>query len=329
MSYTMGSYEYLVLASEQSIAHAVLPDIEAARALVRRARTSAWFRRSFPDIERISVREVVDEVDGWMRSSAGGDRHWLPTRYRINIHPRMLNDIVVRHELAHVVTPPYKPDRSRRRQHMPDRTQSHGPEFTAALSEMVRRFGTGANHDELLDAYRHFGVEVADLDKLIADRAISHQIEAEHRDWSQQIRQEQTAAVQDGDAPPIRPWLDIPWGWWLLSRRRHGTGNHFGRDALATLISRIEPCRARDIKAIEDATTPPQDMRHRRIAIAAAAAIGLDPIWMRTNLGLVRWTCGIELEELDQVAPDWTAGVRRLNAIVQARPPYWVVEGPR
>ncbi|HEU4425920.1 MAG TPA: hypothetical protein VFR67_25560 [Pilimelia sp.] len=91
----------------------------------------------------------------------------------------------------------------------------------------------------------------------------------------------------------------------------------------------MERCTRNDIKTIESAEAPPEDVRLRRIALCLAVALGLDPIYMRFQLGLVRWDCDVELEELESINPDWVALVDTMNQQIAERPPKWAVEGER
>jgi hypothetical protein len=59
------------------------------------------------------------------------------------------------------------------------------------------------------------------------------------------------------------------------------------------------------------------------------AFLGIDPVYARHHLGLVRWDCGVDLDELRLVNPDWVALVEHLIALGNARPPIWTVPGDR
>jgi len=73
----------------------------------------------------------------------------------------------------------------------------------------------------------------------------------------------------------------------------------------------------------------PDDRRSRRVAMSMAVALGIDPVWCRTALGLARWDCSIELWELKLVNHKWGEVVDELNEMIQTRPPLWAVEGGR
>lgn len=329
----MDSYEYLTMSAEYSIRHAPLPDIAAARALIARARRSAWFRRGFPEVRRIEVGSGGDTYDtGWIRSWTD-HAYWSPDRFRISIHPAQLNDVVVLHELAHVIAPQWTGDLERIRsgRDFARRAPDHGAEYLAMLVEVLRRFGPPGLSDDLRDAHAHFGVRACGLDEAMAARQSSSEIEALHRSWTEQVQAESqehaaaaAAALAGRPVPSVPVALrELPWGWWLLDLRRYGPGRHFGRAALAAHISQVEPCTERDIRAIERSPARPEDLRLHRIALLCAAAIGIDPLRMRTELGLVRWECDLELEDVGRVAPDWAAHVQSMNDLIRARPPYF------
>jgi hypothetical protein len=225
----------------------------------------------------------------------------------------MLNELVVLHELAHCLAPRHAGDvrQLRRGRLVHHRLHWHGPAFTGVLSELVRRFGTGVNHEDLAAAYRHYEVPVMDVEEVFAARA--------HSDEVEQILAGQFAAADEqaaaseagpGTRPPARV-SSLGWGWWLMEMRRcQRPGALVSRAALAASVSPVKPCTARDIKVLEDAPTLPDSPRLRRIAMTAVAVLDVDPVWARTNLGLVRWDCGVDLEELRTVAEAWVQSCR-------------------
>jgi hypothetical protein len=73
----------------------------------------------------------------------------------------------------------------------------------------------------------------------------------------------------------------------------------------------------------------PASPRLKRLAMCIAVAFGVDPIWARYQLGLVRWDCGVELAELRAINAEWVALVEHLNELLRTRPPRWVLEGDR
>jgi hypothetical protein len=122
------------------------------------------------------------------------------------------------------------------------------------------------------------------------------------------------------------------WGDRLLAMREcAGTGarRRMGREQLAQLVSRVERCSSRDVQRLEAAKQLPEDPRLRRIAMCMAVALGLDPIYARYQMGLARWDCGVELDELAMINPGWVELVEAMNRQLAARPPRWVVDGDR
>jgi hypothetical protein len=360
-----------VYSAEQTIElGAPLASVHDARALVRRARRSAWWRTNIGPLPSIQV--VVDgrSRGEWAESWSSPNRRYGPDRWVIHVHPDMLNEIVVLHELTHCIAPQWAgyPRRIRRGHLDWAQLHWHGPEFTGLFAELLRRYGTGDNHLELAAAYRHFEVPVAGIDEVLAARAHSATValaiadtlaETEHRaeqaeraaDATRTAESDQPTAgdpvgagheggAAAGPARPARCGGVVPsfeWGWWLTSsRRRPGrtmtAGRRqrlVGRDRLAALISPVEPCTARDIAALEEAPELPDDVRLRRIAMTAVAVLEIDPVWARTVLGLVRWDCNVELDELRGVAPDWVAHVEHLNELGSTLPERWSVPGQR
>lgn len=323
----MDSHQWRVYSAEQSIdPGASLDGVEQARALVRRVRRSAWWRDVLGYVTR--VRVVVDgtvNAQGtW--SYAQPDRYFLARSHTLHMHPTHLKEIIVLHELAHCLSPSFTGDPRRIARGYLDHAplHPHGSGFTGMLSELVSRFGTGINHEQLTDAYRHFEVQVDPLEDVLRDRLLSLEVEAAAQAQLEDLQSRGTRRQRRGCIP------DFPWGWWLLKMRKWESDRpHLGRARLAELISPVERCAARDIKTLEDSRERPEDLRLRRIGLAAAAVLGVDPVWARTELGLVRWECGIDLGELATVAPGWVANVEHLNELLASRPVYWEAEGER
>ncbi len=138
--------------------------------------------------------------------------------------------------------------------------------------------------------------------------------------------------------PPPGGWKvpEFTWGDALFRMRvtpRGEDGRRFGRrigrDRLAAQISQVERCTRRDIEKVETATTLPDEPHLRRVAMCFAVAMWIDPIYMRHVMGLVRWDCHIELDELRIINPGWVELVEQMNRQLEERPPRWVVEGER
>ncbi len=63
--------------------------------------------------------------------------------------------------------------------------------------------------------------------------------------------------------------------------------------------------------------------------VAFAAVMGLDPVWAETHKELAAGEETITLDALEPIATEWVANVRHLNALLDVRPPRWVVDGDR
>jgi hypothetical protein len=306
-----------------------LKDVDAARRLVRKIKGSRWWRENVIEHARISLELGGEDLgEGGVTSYARSDTEYLPERWKISVHPEMLNDLVVLHELAHCIAPRWSPSPKRRRKgqlpgHAP--LQLHGAGFAGAMAELVREFGEGAVHDELRDAYNHFGVPVMTPAECRVAVATSLEAERDLAAWHEEL------AEHFGSHPMMLEWSPtgwIPerrWGDALLLVRTHG--GRLGMDRLARIVSRVEPCTRNDIRTIESAMDLPDDIRLRRIALCMAVAFGQDPIYMGYQLGLAPRECDIELEDLESINPDWVDLVLTMNQQLAERPPKWVVEG--
>lgn len=322
-----------VYTAEQSIDPGTwLSGIEAARTLLRRVTRSRWFRDRYPHAPRITVRLTPDVVtpDGAIKSFAQGNSELQPTAFAIHLHPRMLSPLVLLHEVAHCIQPRLKGDiRMVRRGLLAFGARArHDDAFTAILTELVTEFGTGANHTDLASAYAHYEVPITSAEAIPGLVIQGLELEAHLKDLHARRASEVERVVPDRP----RDWIPSPlWGFHLAWARRHpqGGGQPVSQAALASRISIIQPCTSRDIRAVERMEQLPIPLPQRRIAMGIAAALNMDPVWARTALGLARWDCGVSLEELRLVGPDWTTLVEHLNELLHKRPPRWDVPGER
>ncbi|GAB3350281.1 hypothetical protein [Modestobacter lapidis] len=308
-----------------------LTDVDAARALVRRVKRSAWWRDNIAYDVRVRTHIRGREAAGWISSYAQSAGLGQSTSWTISLHPMMLNDLIVFHELAHCIAPRWQYSGGRRRDgELTNHTEraSHGDGFAAALAELVGQFGTVTHHDELRLAYHHFDVPVLSFEEYRA--AVEDSLLAERDILAMHREIEERFATQARISPGFIPqWT---WGDRLLSLRQRagaGTRGRMSREHLAQLISRVERCSPRDVQRLEAAQHLPQDPRLRRIAMCMAVALCLDPIYARHQMGLVRWECGVELHELAAINPDWVELVESMNFQMAARPPRWVIDGDR
>lgn len=263
--------------------------------------------------------------------------------WKISIHPAMRNELIVLHELAHCAAPRMRLGPRRRRPgeiHSHGQLPSHGEGFTAIMAALVDQFAAAASRDELKIAYQHFEVPVLELsayqdavrDSLLAEEDEAGAL-AELREADQRLAEQRTDAVAAG--LPLPAAGVIPEGWWgedlwqvrrFQSRRQ---GQFLSQADVAELVSRVEPCTRRDISAIERSRQRPRTRRELRIAMCFAVALNFDPIYARHRLNLVRWDCGVELEELALINPGWVELVNRMDKQIEVRPPRWEVEGER
>lgn len=308
-----------------------LADVAAARNLVRRVKRSAWWRHTVGYDVRVTVRLGGQEDAGGISSFAHPTGLGRSDPWVISLHPRQLNDMILLHELAHCIAPRWQyTGRPRRDGELANHAERapHDAGFAAALVELAGEFGSVEHHDELRLAYHHFEVPVLTAeeyraavdDSLLAERDIL----AMHRELDERF----------GDQERSRGGWIPQWTWGdrlLAVRMRAGTGarRRMSREHLAQLVSRVERCSPHDVQRLEAASDLPEDPRLRRLAMCAAVALGFDPIYARHQMGLARWECGVELEELAAINPDWVRLVETLNAQLAARPPRWLVEGDR
>ncbi|WP_344204362.1 hypothetical protein [Aeromicrobium alkaliterrae] len=322
-----------VYSAEQSVPLGdPLPNIKAARDLVRRVKRSAWWRHNIE--YDVSITTEIggrgDLGDEWISSFASGPEAGPSSRWRISIHPRMLNELIVLHELAHCIAPRFQASQRRRKpgelnQHRP--LPDHGDGFAGVMSELVREFATGAKHNDLREAYEHFQVPTLSLENYKS--AVTDSIAAELDIL--EMRREFRDFLENEPMPPPPPggWK-VPrfiWGDIFVRLRLHP--RRIGLDRLAKTISAVELCSRRALTRIEESEAPPSDPRLRRIAMCYAVAMNIDPIYLRHRMGLVRWECGVELDELRAINAGWVDLVESMNRQIQSRPPRWAVDGDR
>src|SRR5207249_4128123 len=128
--------------------------------------------------------------------------------------------------------------------------------------------------------------------------AIAASLEAEHDLAAFYLEVAEHFRGELGSQGSATGWIpDRRWGdAFFLARIQ---GGRLGMDRLARIVSQVERCTRNDIKAIESAEAPPEDMRLSRVALCMAVALDFDPIYMRFQLGIARWDCDVELEELE------------------------------
>ncbi|MEN8671705.1 hypothetical protein [Nocardioides sp.] len=322
-----------------------LDTIADARALVRRIKASSWWKqnvayqvavRTDPGGFEDTVAGPAGEAIRTVASFAAPYERGLGARttWKISLHPTMLADMVVFHEVAHTIAPRYTYGGTWDPDYLPPHRpmQGHGEGFAGIMSEIVAEFGTGDAHDDLRSAYDHFEVPTLTLPEY--KDAVSGSIKAEvdlvrmYADLDERsaaLETARAAASKPAGVIPRITWGDMFRGWrgrfappgkWRLSQRE-----------LAEAVSVVEPCTRHDIARIESSEVLPASPRLRRIAMCTVVHFDIDPIWARFTMGLARWDCNVELDELSELNPSWVELVTRMNRQLEERPPRWSVDG--
>lgn len=324
-----------VYAAEESIPLGEpLPTLTAARDLVRQIQRSPWWRGNVQyDVTVEMELAGYDGQDGWINSYSQPHGLGRSATWTISLHPEMLNDLVVLHELAHCIAPRWQySGNGRRPGELHDHVEHprHGSGFAGAMAALVSEFASGSHRDELRAAYAHFEVPVMTLTEYQVAVRESLRAEDDVISMGEELIDRTKLCPQ-----PVPPggWKIPTFGWGerlMVFRHRYGPERRrLGRDRLADLIRPVEPCTGRDIKRIEESLELPTDPRLRRIAMCFAVVMGLDPIYARHQMGLARWDCGVELDELRGLNPEWVELVESMNRQQEQRPPRWVVPGDR
>lgn len=339
--------DWRVYSAEQAVGHDEPLDAGGAQSLVDQAVSSSWWSEWFPHAVPIEIsiggRETT-EISGikhfWSWSTP--DAYPRATKYFIELHPRMLTARVVLHELAHCVSPSLiveeikdrvgRPAGMLRRKHL-----THGSCFTAALSIITDNMLPG-DDGQLAEAYRHFEVPIAShaelREQLLGQPAAIQERQAFIDDIRRESEQLETR-YESEHAQLRATWIPtFPWGWYLLDYRRtfhrRAGGQLLSQKKLADEISRITPCTAKHISAIEHSRERPTDVAQLKRAMLMSIYLVLDPIWTRHNLQLTRWDCGgITLEEARIMNKQWADTVSKMNKQLREMPPRWKVEGHR
>jgi hypothetical protein len=330
----MTTVTWRVYAAEQSTGLGQrFESVCALERFVQRVVGSRWWRKRYAEVGPITV-ESVNVIDGPAMAFAQAAGSKFGGGYRVVFEPSALTEAVTLHELAHCLQPIWVGDeaqlRSRQRHIEFVHPDPHSAYYARAHVDLVAEFLSDRQHSDLLDAYRHFEVDVAEDIELAESRRLSELFGQRHT--AEQERAEEERAAHQESYTGIVPSID--WGDWMKMLRRRsartdGKRGSWSRTGIVEAVRPIGRYTIADVSALEASPTLPDDARLRRLAMAAAAAYDLDPVWARTALGLARWDCGIELDELSLINADWTARVEHLNSLIEGRPPLWQLDGER
>lgn len=317
------SQQFRVYASEWSIAKGQAFDrLQDVAEFVDRVVGSSFWHQHFGFIETVTVERNPDP--DW----STGHRELLATTGTIQIADAHLNELVVLHELAHVASPLFTGPASYHRGGLPEWSRrrtagGHDGYFTGLNALLVSQFISDRHAGLLHDAYTHFGVPMGE-DVLESVKHSRWSIEPRAAEWAKTLdtmeAENRASRAAQGNPEPVppQPW----WGSWLWEYRKLLYAQ--SQRALATDLSKFERCSPSDVRAIERSKEFPTDSRLLRLAMMAGVYYGVDPIWMRTALGLTRWETGVPMGVLVKVNPNWVRFVRQLNRALKERPPLWV-----
>ena len=330
----MTTVTWRVYAAEQSTGLGQrFESVGAIEGFVRHVVRSEWWRDHYADVGPITV-EGVKVIDGRAMAFAQHTADTFGGGYRIVFEPSALTEAVTLHELAHCLQPIWVGDeaqlRSRQRHVEFVHPDPHSACYARAHADLVAQFLSDRQHSDLLDAYHHFEVDVAEDTDLAEARRLS-ELFGRRRITERERAEEERAAHPEFSTGIVPP---IDWGDWMKmirsrSDRTDGKRGSWSRTGVVEAVRPIGRYTPADVSALEASPTLPDDPRLRRLAMAIAALYGLDPVWARTALGLARWDCGVDLDELSLINADWTAHVEHLNSLIEGRPPLWQLDGER
>ncbi|MFB2586967.1 hypothetical protein [Herbiconiux liukaitaii] len=345
--------QWRVYSAEQSLPIGQeFADINEASTYLWWVQSTQWWKATFPDAPTVDVvcggESNRTEQASFARAAGEG-------RWQISLHPRMMNSIVLLHEVAHCLAPRQYGDIKRIERGKIDggRYHPHGEHFRGTFAALAERYKIGVDPQELRRAYEHFELDTASIEAVVEARAHSADVEraqaeiwARHeREWKndpRRIEMEERAAKaqreheaeldQEGASQPARPergWIPPTfWGDWIWLTRRHFRP-HISQKRLAAEVSSVVRCTARDVARIERLEHRPEAELDIQRAVAFAAVLDIDPVWAESHRGIAPGLLTLSLEQLEPVAPEWVEQIRHLNALLETRPPRWRVEGDR
>ncbi len=317
-----------------------------ARAFARRVLRSSIWRQLVKHQHDLAIAEADIKTVTLERN-----RPWQFTRATLAIPSRGATPLGVLHALAHAAAPSYgstsiySSDRGAEDQRI--RLHPHGPSWASTFDLLVEHFDPDLRIP-LLNAFTHYGTHVMTTANFMASILESQQHEADLATTDQTLRYED---------PARHVLLDTPWdgqhGFYepgslgrvmnihasILASQgrpliRPGNArweNRFESTA-ADLTKVIPSCTAADLNTIAKYDTvlqlqadhdPTEARRLERTAMAAAIYYSLDPVWLRTSIGLTRWDTRLDDDEAHQLNPGWWRYVQDLNRLHKARPSRW------
>ncbi len=338
--------QWRVYSAEQSLpAGQEFESAEEAQTYLWWVQSTAWWKTTFPDAPKITFESGGDRDPMNLVSFA---QHHDAMNSTVSLHPRMMNAVVLLHEVAHCLAPRSFGDirAIRRGKLVRYPHHHHGPYFRATFCALAERYKIGVDTQELRRAYDHFELDTPDLEALIEARAHSvevDRVEAEmwedaHREFESserfaaiRERTEQLDAEEDEDRAQnmrdLETWRPA-WGRWIWHARRFRKPL-MSQPALAEAVSPVVACSALDVRRLERSDNRPTDPLDLNRCLAFTAVLGQDPVWAETAYGIAPGELTITLDQLEAVAPEWVSLVRHLNALLEARPPRWQGVGDR
>ncbi|MBU1250244.1 MAG: hypothetical protein KJ659_12730 [Actinobacteria bacterium] len=343
MAFVVDLTQWRVYSAEQSLPEGQrFESIDEAQTYLWWVQSTAWWKTTFPDAPEIALELGGDSNPSTHASFA---QHHDAEHSTISLHPRMMNAVVLLHEVAHCLAPRAWGDVAaiRKGKIVIEYHHRHGPYFRAAFAALAERYKIGVDPSELRRAYDHFELETPDLQALIEARAHSVEVEKtnaemwerHNREWEESGKRAEWEAKaarsreergEDPDPPRRIPrW---PWGFWIHSGRRANRPLTSQR-RLAELVSPVVKCSPRDVARLERMDDRPTDPVDLDRCLAFVAVLGVDPAWAETGLHLAPGETTITIEALEAIAPEWVSLVRHLNGLLEARPPRWQGGGDR
>lgn len=300
------------------------------------------FRRRFPrvvDVRLVETREVLlsGATGEPLAISGGGPFDARPLEGgRIDFHVDSMLEVILLHELAHVISPrhtapipatavaddDFDVDPGRE-------VDGHNQWFRATLCWLLEHFALTIEHEELRQAYSDFRLPVPDEADLweAARRNEFWMLELARLAEIDRMREEEMLAeiqarmddggdvLQQGVIPDMSSLLAF--GAFFDELREI---QEISQERLAQIVSQVEACTRLDVERIETLKDLPAEDRDRRLTVYMAVALGADPRWALTAHGIHRFHDDIEMRDLRTLNPAWVRQVEWMNDALRARP---------